>query len=279
MIETRIPGRLLQSDNHLITRSRNDYGRPVHLLKTWARTAGRLRAAKLIALFMDFDGTLAPLQSRPQRVRLPHDVRRALSRLAQNPKVHMWVISGRLRADVQRRVNVDGVECLGLHGWDNGHGALLNLRAFQSLRSARRELRGRLRGLPGVWIEDKAPVFAVHFRDASNIAALKVGTVVRGVVGRLAADLRVQKGLKVWEVLPRAFKGKRAAISALIAKLPPPVLAIYLGDDATDEAGFATLPEGLTVLVGAPRITAARFYLRDPEEVTSFLERIEQAIK
>jgi len=40
-------------------------GRPVHLLENWARPLARLRGAKLIALFMDFDGTLATLQSRP----------------------------------------------------------------------------------------------------------------------------------------------------------------------------------------------------------------------
>jgi len=47
----------------------------------------------------------------------------------------------------------------------------------------------------------------------------------------------------------------------------------------THESGFAALPEGLTVRVGTRRTTAARFYLRDPEEVTSFLERMEEAIR
>jgi trehalose 6-phosphate phosphatase len=228
---------------------------------------------------MDFDGTLATLQSRPQRVRLAHDMRRVLRRLAQRPKVRMWVISGRLRADVQRRVNVAGVECLGLHGWDGSNGGLLNLKVLQSLRSAKREICGRLRGLPGVWIEDKAPAFAVHCRDASSTIALQAAAVVREVAGALASDLRLLRGLKVWEVLPRGFKGKGAAITALMAGLPPDALAIYLGDDATDEFGFAALPEGLTVRVGTRRATAARFYLRDPEEVTSFLQRMEEAIR
>jgi len=259
-------------------RARATNGRPVHLLENWARAAARLRAAKLIALFMDFDGTLAPLQSRPQRVRLTHVMRRALRQLARHPKVRMWVISGRVRTDVQRRVNVDGVQCLGLHGWDGGHGALLKLKTYQALRSAKREIRERLRGLSGVWVEDKAPVFAVHYRDASSITALQVTKAVREVVGPLEPDLRLLRGLKVWEVLPRDFKGKGAAITALTAKLPPDALAIYLGDDVTDEVGFAALPKGLTVRVGARRSTAARFYLRDPEEVASFLERVQEAI-
>jgi len=253
--------------------------RPVHLLENWARTAARLRGAKRVALFMDFDGTLAPLQSRPQRVRLTRAMRLVLSRLALQSKVRMFVISGRLRADVQRRVNVAGVQCLGLHGWDGGKGALLKLKTYQSLQSAKQEIRERLRGLTGAWIEDKAPIFAVHYRDASSTTALQVAEAVREVVGPLGSDLRLMRGLKVWEVLPRDFNGKGAAITTLRAKLPPDTLAIYLGDDATDEAGFAVLPEGLTVRVGKRRATAARFFLRDPEEVTSFLERIEEAIK
>jgi trehalose-phosphatase len=261
------------------TLSRSKPAPPVYLLGNWARTAARLRAAKLIALFMDFDGTLAPLQSRPQRVRLSHNMRGALRRLAQHPKVRMWVISGRLRVDVQRRVNVVGVECLGLHGWDGSNGGLLNLKTFQSLRSARREIRDRLRGLPGVWIENKAPAFAVHCRDASSTTALEVAAAVREVAGPLASDLRLLRGLKVWEVLPRDFKGKGAAITGLMAGLLPDALAIYLGDDATDEAGFAVLPQGLTVRVGTRRTTAARFYLRGPEEVASFLQRMEEAIR
>jgi len=256
-------------------------GRPVYLFGNWPRTAAWLRTANVIALFMDFDGTLAPLQSHPQRVWLSPKMRLALSRLAQHSIVHMWVVSGRLRADVQKRVNLAGIEHLGLHGWDRGDGASLSMKAFQSLRRARVEIRARLRCLPGVWIEDKAPIFAVHYREAPRAVIPQVAAAVRQVVDPLLSELRIMKGLKVWEVLPRDFKGKGATIAALMTGFPPDTLAIYLGDDATDESGFAALPKGLTVRVGmaARRPTAARFYLRDPDEVASFLERMEEAIR
>jgi len=96
----------------------------------------------------------------------------------------------------------------------------------------KRQIRDRLRGLPGVWIEDKAPAFAVHCRDASSTIAFQVAAVVRQVAGALASDLRLLRGLKVWEVLTRDLKGKGAAITGLMAGLPPDALAIYLGDDA-----------------------------------------------
>jgi len=40
-------------------------GRPVHLLENWAPPVAWLRGGKLNALFMDFDRTLAALQSLP----------------------------------------------------------------------------------------------------------------------------------------------------------------------------------------------------------------------
>jgi len=278
----KMPSHHLPATRTAVTGSRHNPS-PLYLFSHWARTATRLRRAKAIALFMDFDGTLAPLKSRPQRVRLPADVRLALTRLSLDPKVRMWVVSGRLRADVQKRVNVAGIEHLGLHGWDRRNGPSLSLKAFQSLRTARQQIRERLRGLAGVWIEDKAPIFAIHYREASESAARQAAAAVREVVGQplLASELRLIEGLKVWEILPTGFKGKGAAITAVMATLPSDTLAVYLGDETTDESGFAALPKGVTIRVGGStrRTTAARFYVHDPAEVARFLDKIEETIR
>jgi trehalose 6-phosphate phosphatase len=49
---------------------------------------------------------------------------------------------------------------------------------------------------------------------------------------------------------------------------------VFLGDDATDEHGFAAVQAagGYGVLVGPPRDTHARFRLAGVEEVLSWLE-------
>ena len=96
---------------------------------------------------------------------------------------------------------------------------------------------------------------------------------------RFRPDLRVLPGKKVWEVLPAEVLGKGAAVLALVAQLPQPALAVYVGDDASDESAFRALPEGLTVRVGRERFTQARFRLRNPEEVREFLERLDAELR
>ena len=67
----------------------------------WQQIAARLHAAGTVALFLDFDGTLARLRQRPEEVRLNHSTRQAIARLARNPRVRVWLISGRRLADVR----------------------------------------------------------------------------------------------------------------------------------------------------------------------------------
>jgi trehalose 6-phosphate phosphatase len=51
-------------------------------------------------------------------------------------------------------------------------------------------------------------------------------------------------------------------------------IPVFVGDDITDEHGFAEVTRlgGFGVLVGGPRQTGARFGLRDVEEVLAWLE-------
>src|SRR5215471_11415392 len=98
-----------------------------HLFQSWDRIAERLRFSPLVALFLDFDGTLARIKPRPSQAFLEHSVREALRALARSPRFRIWVISGRRRTDVRARVAVAGVEYLGLHGWEAGSNERLDL--------------------------------------------------------------------------------------------------------------------------------------------------------
>lgn len=53
------------------------------------------------------------------------------------------------------------------------------------------------------------------------------------------------------------------------------VVPVYIGDDTTDEDAFAAIGQnGLTVVVGNGRRSAAQYYLRDTDEVLRLLEKM-----
>jgi trehalose 6-phosphate phosphatase len=82
-------------------------------------------------------------------------------------------------------------------------------------------------------------------------------------------------GKKVLEIRPAAMhKGK--AVNYL-QQLYPYSLAVYFGDDTTDEDAFRALKKGLSILVGSqPYDSAANFKLNSPLEVLEFLILLEK---
>ncbi len=229
-----------------------------------------------MALLLDFDGTLADLRPRPEQVRLPERARRAMSRLARHPRIFVVIISGRTLADMRRRIGVAGAVYRGVYGLELGNGmSAVNRRVMRRIEGAKTAVRAALRGLPNVWIEDKGPSFTVHFRGASRAVVRRAARVFRRTLSPFLPWLRVLPGKKVWEVLPRTFRGKGATVNTFLAELPESTLPIYVGDDAADESAFRALRRGITVRVGHSLRTSARFRLRNPEEVLRFLERLE----
>ena len=249
-----------------------------HLFDHWKQIQRQFAAAKHLAIFLDFDGTLAPLRPRPGDARLAQPTRELLRRLARLPSVTLCIISGRRRADLQKRVNVRRAIYLGLHGWERDTGARSAIAARGLLAPARRLLTQRLSALPHIWVGDKGPCFEVHYTGASGATIREARTIIGDVLRPLKKEARVLRGRKVWEVLPREIEGKGTAVRALLAEFPRPVLAIYIGDDTSDESAFQVLHDGITIRVGRPRRTRARFELRNPEEVSSFLHRVEAEV-
>ena len=247
---------------------------PSHLFDCWPEVAKRLRAAKQVVLFLDFDGTLAPLRRRPAGASLSESTRRALHRLVRYPRLKLYVISGRRRADLRRRVGIRGVHCLGLYGSEREGNTLSADATRRSIQESRRLIEERVRGLQGVWVEDKGLSFVVHYRGAPKGMAHRAQKAVCETLERLGTKTRTLEGENSWEVLPKEMGDKGIHTRKLLAGLSHLALPIYVGDDTADESAFAELRRGLTVRVGASPHTQACFFLCDPAEVTSFLKRL-----
>jgi len=252
------------------------------LWQEWEQVSRRLAAAPRVALFSDFDGTLAPLASHPDRARLPARTRAALKQLRSLPHVTLGIASGRSLSDLRRRVGLKGVCYVGTHGLEwGGRNETLSQpvsTAFRHrLRAAGAALQAQLGSLPGLYLEPKSVSVAVHFRNASPRAARAARQAVEQLRNGSCDSFRVLEGKKVLELLPRGRGDKgRAVLEAAAgrARGSRPVL-IYVGDDVTDESVFRRLRKNdVGICVGRRGPTAARYRLYSPEEVTRFLRRL-----
>jgi trehalose 6-phosphate phosphatase len=249
------------------------------LFHDWPSVLDRLREAPSIALFLDFDGTLAPLTADPRKAVMNRAARIALLRLAGSPGVRAWVISGRRQADLQMVVGeVPGLTLLGIHGAGASR-AFLPKEAVRIVEDARRKLASRLNGSSGVLIEDKGVAFSVHHRNACESEIVHARHLLDRAVAEHRGALRIVCGDRVWEVLPREIRGKGDAVRREWRQRSPEALPIYIGNDGTDESAFAALSGGITIRVGPVKPTRAHYALRDSGEVARFLEQLEKEMR
>ena len=252
------------------------------LLESWPEVAERLRAAGEVALFLDFDGTLARLTARPQDAVLDRATRAALLRLARNPHVRVCVISGRRKADLEARVSVPGLRYLGMHGWETGPADAAQSGSQQDLMrrvdTARAQVAEKLNGA-NVRLENKGMSFALHYRGARSAESHGARALLNEVLASSAGGLRAIAGDRVWEVLPREVRGKGYAARKQWLRDAPSALPVYAGNDRTDEQAFHALASGITVRVGPARSTRAQYLLRNTGEVRRFLEKLEEEVR
>jgi trehalose 6-phosphate phosphatase len=244
-----------------------------NLFNHWNRISRRLRSAPRIALFFDFDGTLARLRPRPDQVSLDGSVRQALAQLARSSRFRVWVISGRRQADLRDRIRIPGICYLGLHGWE-GRGGALAQETRRGLTTLLSRLEGALADVPGLWIEDKEYAFAIHHGDVREPGVAQARAILDTVAGPCSERFRIECGKNVWEVLPRELEDKGVAVKQQLALLRGRSMAVYLGDDQMDEPAFAALRAGVTVRVGSPCRSQALYQLAGVAEVRRLLYRL-----
>jgi trehalose 6-phosphate phosphatase len=186
------------------------------------------------AVFLDVDGTLAPIVARPEDAVVPDETRGLVERLAERYAV-VAAISGRPGDDLAEMVGVDGVVYVGEHGLE------LDPRAAE-WAPAIEEFADSVS-----WpAERKRLSVSFHFRTAEDEQAAV--TELRAVADRaVAAGLRPRWGRKVLEVRPPVDADKGTAVRAVLEQKSVR-RAMYAGDDSTDLDAFRGL-DGLEFAV------------------------------
>ena len=233
----------------------------------------RAAASPRLLSCWDFDGTLAPIVSDPQAARpLPGAVA-LLQRLAELPDTEVALLSGRARGDLARLSGaVDPILRIGCHGAElpaqlTGTGADGDAELLQRVLTSAEQITS---GADGALLETKPVSVAVHVRNvADRQRAHRITEEVIAGPGSWSG-VHITTGKEVVELsVARGDKG--AAISLLRERFNAD-LVTFVGDDVTDERGFAVLSgDDVGVKVGDGE-TVASFRVANPEVVMEVLE-------
>jgi len=220
------------------------------------------------AVFLDVDGTLAPIVARPELAEVPEETRAELRRLVERYAV-VACVSGRSGEEARRLVGVEGVVYVGVHG----------LELAPEAERWRETLRPFAQ-LDWPWLEDKGLTVALHWREAAD------GQAARAELDRVAeraeeAGLEARWGRKVLELRPPVEADKGTAVRALLEERGLR-RALYAGDDTTDLDAFRGL-DGLEVAVRIAVVSAeappglreaADLVVASPPELLELLRRL-----
>jgi trehalose-phosphatase len=245
---------------------------------------GRVAASPQIFVCSDFDGTLSPIVDRPEDALLPGGMRRALAKLATTDRVALAIVGGRERGDVYARVGLPGITYAGNHGLEiSGPGLFFVEPTAASQSPALHQLAGQLaaalQAVPGAFVEDKGLTLSVHCRLVEEARVEDVRHIVHGILATNDHPFRLTRSNNRFDVRPRVDWTKGSAVLWIKEHVASPgALNVYLGDGATDEEVFAAL-EDVTVKVGPPEGTAARYFVDSPAAVLTFLEWLTEQVR
>lgn len=216
------------------------------------------------SLFLDLDGTLVEIVSRPEDVVVHESVIELLDGLLRQLDGRVVVVSGRPAREVRRLLRRTSTVIVGSHGAEVLLGDGVEKRASSHVPGDHvvASLRQLAVAHPGVLIENKPFGLAIHYRLAPNAEQ-----DCHDLAERIAAQegLDVQHGKMVVELKSHSLT-KGDAVRAFMAAEPMRNgRPLFMGDDLTDEAGFAAAAEGggAGILVGPSRATNASYRIPD----------------
>jgi len=231
-----------------------------------------------IALFLDVDGTLLDIAEGPDRVVTPPGLVAALAKAAARLDGALALISGRSLDELDRLFAPLRLRASAVHGaetrFDPEAPAIRSPGATELPSSLWTALTSTLQEFPGTFAENKRYSIAVHYRLAPAAEAALREAVTRLVEAEPRIPIQMMNAHCAIELkAPGYDKGR--AIAAFLAV--PPFLGrtpVFIGDDETDEAGFAVVSArgGLAYSVGQRRPGAIGAFAH-PGEVRDWLAR------
>jgi trehalose 6-phosphate phosphatase len=229
------------------------------------------------AFFLDIDGTLIRLAVAPGRAYVDPWLLEILRVLNEAAEGAVALISGRTVDSIDRLFAPLSFAAAGQHGAERRTAAgsvQFHAPGAAQIEAARRCVAAWVSGMEGVMLEDKGICVAVHYRQAPQREA-EARAAVERCRERTGDAYEIQSGKMVFELRPAGIN-KGTAIRQFMAEAPfAGRVPLFLGDDATDEHGFAAVNgmAGRAIKVGEGE-TLAGWRLPDVAAVRAWLAAI-----
>ncbi len=234
-------------------------------------TLGCLLEEGALSLFLDFDGTLVPLADHPERIVVPANIDAIFSRLSERLEGRLALVSGRSITNLESHCGSLAIACVGSHGGERRLGRGEPIHRCDVVPVAVQHELTRFARSAGLVHEEKTLGVALHWRGQPeweehaqafvDDLAERNGLAVKR--GKCVAEIvvpGVDKGIAVKELMQAAhFRGS---------------VPIFVGDDVTDEDGFAACDAmgGFGIAVGERPSQNARYALSGSAAVLDWFE-------
>lgn len=239
---------------------------------------GQVHNANNRFLGLDYDGTLAPFAVDPMQAWPFPGVMGLLRDLAAEGQTQMAIVSGRPVAEVMTLLNHPPVTVIGSHGYE--------IWPVDGTCVVRQPTPEQLQGLFEIRtsmeqqgysykLEVKVASLAIHTRGLNSLsaAAMEEGIATEWSGRALHYGLECRRFNGGVEIRCTGWN-KGDALAALLDIQAEDALAVYIGDDETDEDAFAVIRDrGIGIKVGDPiQPTAAQGFLPNCRAVAAFLQ-------
>ena len=176
-------------------------------------------------LFLDFDGTLVPIQNDPTKCVLSPKMKGQLEAIALSGKACIAILSGRTVNDIRDRVNIQDVYYGGNHGIEIS-GPRVNYTHPDALSGKHiidrvcREIEQEIGNIEGAFIEKKKFGFTLHYRMADKESKALITKIFYRIIAESPDPqaFSVLRGKKVLELVPRIQWDKGKAALFLLQK-------------------------------------------------------------